>query len=390
MNTKTETDRSRTFDVLIAGGGIIGLAIARELSLRGASVAIVDRGPVRGPDATDVAAGMLAPVGELDFGEPDLLVMNLASASIYPELCEALTAETGTDVGYRRSGGLHVAPDADEASVHRRMLELQVASGLDSRWLGPAAARELEPALSPSIHGAVFAADDGSVDPRLMAGALEDSAKRYGAVISRGVEVEALISDSDRIAGLRLTDGSEFRSAETVVACGAETGRLEWLDPDLRPPVRPVKGQVVELAGNPEDPVCHRAIVSERVYVVPRPDGRLIIGATVEEMGWNRTVTAGGVHELLREAYRVLPEVGELEFARPAAGFRPGTPDNLPIVGRSPRPGLSIATGHYRNGVLLAPLTGRAVASMITDGLDHAPGMEAAEPARFRARTGVA
>jgi glycine oxidase len=390
MKIETETERTEAFDALVIGAGIVGLAIARELAAGGRSVAVLDRGSVRGPDATDVAAGMLAPVGELDFGEPDLLKMNLESASIYPGLCEVLADETGIDTGYRRSGGLHVAPDADEAAVHRRMLDLQVESGLDSRWLGPGQARELEPALSPSIHGAVFAADDGSVDPRLMAEALEQSATRSGAIVRRGVEVESLVTVAGSVEGVRLTDSSEIRAAETVVCCGAETGRLEWLDPELRPPVRPVKGQVVELAGDPGDPVCQRAIVSERVYVVPRPDGRLIVGATVEERGWDRAVTAGGVHELLREAYRFLPEIGELELLRAVAGFRPGTPDNLPIVGRTAQPGLSVATGHYRNGVLLAPLTGRAVASMLSSGQDRAPGMEDAAPERFRSRTGVA
>lgn len=389
VKSQTETDRDRPFDSLVVGAGIIGLAIGRELAVAGASVAIVDRGPVPGPDATDVAAGMLAPVGELDFGEPELLRMNLASASMYPELCEVLTEETGIETGYRRSGGLHVAPDADEAAVHRRMLELQVESGLDSRWLGPGEARELEPALSPSIHGAVFATEDGSVDPRLLAGALEESARRAGAVVLRGVEVESLIEEAGRVEGVLLADGSRLRAGDTVVACGAESGRLAWLEPDLRPPVRPVKGQVVELAGDPTEPVCERAVVSERVYVVPRPDGRVIVGATVEERGWDRSVTAGGIHELLREAYRVLPETGELEFLRASAGFRPGTPDNLPIVGRAARRGLALATGHYRNGVLLAALTGRAVASMLSSGHDQAPQMEGADPARFGTRTGV-
>ena len=390
MNSQTERDRDRSLDVIVVGGGIVGLAIAREVANSGRSVAVVDRAETRGADATDVAAGMLAPVGELDFGEPELLKMNLASAAIYPELCDTLVSETGIDTGYRRSGGLHVAPDADEAAVFRRMLDLQLESGLDSRWLGPGQARDLEPALSPSIHGAVLAEDDGSVDPRLLAEALERSAGDCGAALIRGVEVESLIADAGRAGGVRLTDGSELRAPDTVLACGAETGRLDWLNPDLRPPVRPVKGQVVELAGDPEDPVCHRAIVSERVYVVPRPDGRVIVGATVEERGWDRAVTAGGVHELLREAYRVLPEVGELEFLGAATGFRPGTPDNLPIAGRTALAGLSVATGHYRNGVLLAPLTGRAVSSMLADGLDLAPGMEQADPGRFRTRSGVA
>lgn len=390
LKNPTERDLNRRFDLIVVGGGIIGLAIAREAAASGAEVVLLDRAVTRGPDATEVAAGMLAPVGELDFGEPELLSMNLESASIHPALNEELASETGLDTGYRRSGGLHVAPDADEAAVFKRMLELQVSFGLDSRWLGPGQARDMEPALSPSIHGAVFAADDGSVDPRALAEALERSALGSGAVVIRGVGIESLLTVGGGAGGVRLEDGSEVSAGETVLACGAETGRLPWLLPDSRPPVRPVKGQVVELAGDPGDPVCSRAVVSERVYVVPRPDGRVIVGATVEEKGWDDSVTAGGVHELLREAYRVLPEIAELEFLSASSGFRPGTPDNLPIVGRTALTGLSVATGHYRNGVLLAPLTGRAVARMIAEGLGQAPGMEAADPERFRTRTGVA
>jgi glycine oxidase len=176
--------------------------------------------------------------------------------------------------------------------------------------------------------------------------------------------VEALIS-KDRLEGVRLQSGEELRAGNTVLANGAWAGTSEWLPEGARPPVRPVKGQIVALRGPAEDPVCERIVASERVYVVPRGDGRLIVGATVEERGFDITVTAGGVHELLREAYRLLPEIAELELLECSAGVRPGTPDNLPLIGPGAIEGLVLATGHYRNGVLLAPLTADRVAAIL-------------------------
>ena len=376
-------------DVVVVGGGIVGLAVTRELAASGASVALFDRDRERGPEATRVAAGMLAPVGEHEFGEGALLPMNLASADLYPDLVAALEADTGLSTGYRRGGGLHVALDGDEAAVLERMAALQEESGLEPDRLTPSGARELEPGLGPSIRSAVFAPGDGSVDPRLLAQALEADAERRGASVVRGVGVTGLVRQAGRACGVE-TEIGPVAAGDVVVAAGAETGRLEWLEPEERPPVRPVKGQVVELRTREGEPACLRPVVTERVYVVPRPDGRIVVGATVEERGWDREVTFGGVFELLREAYRVLPDLAESYFAGALAGFRPGTPDNLPVVGRTSTPGLALATGHYRNGILLAPLTGRSVARMIGEGLDLAPGMEAADPARFQVAVGRA
>ena len=390
LTDNPEKDLPTRTEVVVVGAGLIGLAIARELDLRGVSTAVVDRSLDLTTSAAHVAAGMLAPVGELDFGEAGLLGMNLASARLYPGFVAELEAETGLDTGYGRAGGLHVALDSDEAAQLRRMLDLHIESGLTSGWLGPGRARELEPGLDPVLRGAVFAEDDGSVDPRLLRAALDQYLRSRGVPVARGVEVAELEARSGALKAIRTTGGNRVEAGTVVIAAGADSGRLQWLEPDLRPPVRPVKGQVVELAGDPGDPVAGRIIASERVYVVPRPDGRVVVGATVEEEGFDRGVTAGGVHELLREAYRLLPEVAELSFVGAQASLRPGTPDNLPVVGRSPRlAGLVYATGHYRNGVLLTPLTARSVGEMVSQGEEFAPGMEGADPSRLADRAGV-
>ncbi|HNG56299.1 MAG TPA: FAD-dependent oxidoreductase, partial [Solirubrobacterales bacterium] len=183
-----------------------------------------------------------------------------------------------------------------------------------------------------------------------------------------------------RVRGVGTSIGS-FAAATVVAAPGAVAGVAGWLPEEVRPPVRPVKGQTVELRGPSEDPVCERILGSERVYIAPRPDGRVILGATSEEMGFDTRVTGGGVHELLREAYRLLPDVAEMEFVGAVAGLRPGTPDNLPIIGRTGIEGLILATGHYRNGILLAPVTAEAIAALVAG--DQPEWLEAASPGRF-------
>jgi glycine oxidase len=399
MNEQLTSDTGRRhFDAVVVGAGVIGLAIAFELRRRGGDVAVVEASPSAGTGATRVAAGMLAPVGELDFGEPALLEINLRSAALYPEFVTAVEELTGHDTGYRRLGGLHVALDRDEAAELKRVLELQISLGLDSKWLGPAASRELEPGLHPGLNGSVLAGGDGVVDPRALSTALVEALNRLDVPVLLSTEVTSLVTDTSggqgeqRVGGVGLSDGWRLSATTVIAAGGAESGRSEWLPAADRPPVRPVKGQVAELRGDPAEPVCTRILASERVYLVPRTDGRLIIGATVEEMGYDTSVTAGGIHELLREAYRLLPDIAEMEFTGATAGLRPGTPDNLPVVGTASTPGLILATGHYRNGILLAPVTAAAVADLVDSGAgpgDPPSGpMAAADPARFH-RDGV-
>jgi len=384
----SEQTEQQTFDAVVIGAGVIGLAIAWELHSIGSSVLVLDRGRP-GAGTTSVAAGMLAPVGELDFGEPALLDINMVSAGMYPEFIASIERVCGGTLGYRRMGGMHVALDRDEAAELRRIHELQLASGLRAEWFGPGAARELEPGLSPSLTGAVLVEDDGTVDPRVLVTGLLEALEREGVPVRSGAAVTELRQKRGQVEGVELEGGRRIKARSVIAAAGAESGRAKWLPPDVRPPVRPVKGQILELRGDPADPVCERILASERVYLVPRRDGRLIVGATVEELGFDNRVTAGGVHELLREAYRLLPEVAELEFVDAVAGLRPGTPDNLPVVGATRIDGLFLATGHYRNGILLAPITARAIADLVDGGTLSGPITEAS-PARFeKAKAGA-
>jgi glycine oxidase len=394
----------RSFDAVFVGGGVIGLASAWRAAQAGARVVVLERAePPAG--ATNVAAGMLAPVGELSFGERDLLEMMLASGALWPEFAAAVEAASGVETGYEQCGALHIALDRDEAGELRRRHDLQQELGLEAEWLTARQCRELEPGLVPTFVGGVLASGDASVDPRRLALSLAAALREAGGELRTGTEVVDGLWDGERLTGVRTAPtgtnpldacssyannglaaasaGADEVCADAVVLCnGAWSGQTSWLPDGARPPVRPVKGEVVEL--RPRDgapPPAERIVCSERVYLVPRPDGRLIVGATQEERGFDTVVTAGGVHELLREAYRVLPDIAEMELAGMIAGLRPGTPDNLPIVGRGAVDGLVLATGHFRNGIMLAPLTADAVAATLA-GHEPPTSIAAADRAR--------
>jgi glycine oxidase len=371
-----ETSENRSHDAVVVGAGVIGLSCAWALAERGARVVVLDRDAAPA-GATRVAAGMLAPVGELEFGERALLDLTLESARLYPEFANALEAAAGVATGYSRIGALHVALDRDEAAELRRHHDLQRSLDLAAEWLGPRACRRLEPGLTPSLNGGVSVPGEAAVDPRALTRALLAALERLGIEVRGDAEVSEGLFEGGRLRGVRTEDGGVFEAAHTVVATGC--WGAEWLPHEARPRVRPVKGQILELRG--PEPVCERIVASERVYLVPREDGRLIVGATVEERGFDTTVTAAGVHELLREAYRLLPDVAELELVEAAAGLRPATPDNLPLIGPGKVEGLVLATGHFRNGILLAPLTARRVAELVAGTGDG--------PAGDRAATGV-
>jgi glycine oxidase len=355
------------YDAVVVGGGAIGLCCAWRIAQCGARVVVLDRAdPPAG--ATRVAAGMLAPIGELAFGEPELLGMTVAAAERYPAFVAELEAASGISTGYARHGTLHVALDRDEAAELRRVHGLQRSLGLGAEWLSPRRCRELEPGLTPSFNGGVHAPEEAAVDPRAMTAALLAALAAEGVEVRGRVEVTGALLDGGRIEGVRTDSGEELRAETVVLAMGAWSGVATWLPEHARPPVRPVKGQILELRAPDGEPPCERIVASERVYLVPRPDGRLIAGATTEERGFDTTVTAGGVHELLREAYRLLPDIAEMELVESMAGLRPGTPDNLPLIGPGALGGLVLACGHYRNGILLAPLTGEAVAELLDTG----------------------
>lgn len=361
---------STSSDVLVIGGGIIGLVTAWRAAQRGFATAVVD--PEPGGGAAQVAAGMLAAVTELHYGEQTLLGLNLASARRYPDFAAELTELTGQDLGYRRCGTLAVALDADDRAHLRELHALQQQSGLESQWLSGRECRRLEPMLAPGVRGGLRVDGDHQIDPRRLAGALVAACERTGVVVHR-TWAERLTVVRDRAAGAVLADGTEAAAGQVVLAGGSLSGRLAGVPEDVLPPVRPVKGQVLRLTM----PLRHgpflsrtvRAVVrGSHVYLVPRESGELVVGATSEELGWDTTVTAGGVYELLRDAHELVPGITELPLTETRAGLRPGSPDNAPLLGPTGLEGLLLATGHYRNGVLLTPVTGDAMAHVLATG----------------------
>ena len=376
-------NRNRELDAVIVGAGAIGLACAWRAAQSGLRIRVLERDEP-GSGASGVAAGMLAPVGEATWGEDRLLEAALASHSAWPAFAEELAAASGLETGFIPGGALHVALDRDEASELRRRYQLMDSLGLAAEWLGPRECRRLEPGLNPGVHGGVHAPHEAGVDPGALVAAIRVAAERAGAEVVTGAEVTGAILDADRIEGVETADGARHRAGVTVLAAGAWSGTASWLPEGARPPVRPVKGQILTLRATDGRAPAARIVVTERVYLVPRADGRLVAGATVEELGFDTRVTAGGVHEVLREAYRALPDVAELELERAVAGLRPGTPDNAPVVGPGGLEGLFLATGHFRNGILLAPLTATGVAAMLC-GEEPPPELAVADPARFKA-----
>jgi len=368
-------------DAVIVGGGVIGLSCAWRAARSGLRVRVLER-EVAGAGASGVAAGMLAPIGEATWGEESLLGLALASAEGWPAFAAELQGDSGLPSTYERCGALHVALDRDEASELRRRFELMESLGLDAEWGMPSRARELEPGLATSCAAAIHAPGEAAVDPQALVEALVAAIENLGGEVRAGSEVAEPLLELGAMAGVKTTDGEEHSAPSVVLATGCWSGALGWLAAAARPPVRPVKGQILTLRGRAGEPVCERIVSSERVYMVPRADGRLLVGATVEELGFDVRVTAGGVHELLREAYRTLPDVAELEFEGARAGMRPGTPDNAPLIGEGAIEGLIVATGHYRNGVLLAPATADAVAALLA-GEQPSADLSAFAPSRF-------
>ncbi|MEZ5074927.1 MAG: glycine oxidase ThiO [Solirubrobacterales bacterium] len=367
-------------DLVVAGGGLIGLACALEAARDGHAVLVVDRGD--GGRASERAAGMIAPVGEASWGEEELLAAALDSAGRWPAWAERLEADSGLPVGYRRCGALHVGLDRDEAAELRRHHELHLELGLESEWLTAGACRRLEPGLSTDVAGGFAAPGEAEVDPRSVVRALRAACARAGVRLIDGRIAKVLVGPGGVARGLGLEGGRELRAGTVLLAAGAWIGALA---PDgVEIPVRPVKGEIIRLRARPGEGPCERIVGAERVYVVPRAGGEVVVGATVEDRGFDVRVTAGGVHELLREAYRALPEVAELELIGCEAGLRPTTPDNAPVIGWTAIEGLMVAGGHHRNGVLLTPLTAAAVAALLRG--DAAPGPVATlGPERFAA-----
>jgi glycine oxidase len=356
-------------DVVVAGGGVMGMSIAWRAATKGMKVVLCDPTPGRG--ATWAAAGMLAPVTEAHIGEEDLVRLNLASAARWPSFAAALEKAAGTPVGYEQCGTVVVAVDASDLDVIGRILALHRALCLTSSRLSARECRDLLPMLAPGIRGGASAPNDHQVDNRLLATALERAALAAGVTMIR-VPVRDITVARHRATGVTLADGTGIDAGAVVVATGCWTELLGGLPSGVLPPVRPVKGHVLRLRAQGSRPILDRnlrgMVHGNSIYLVPRADGTLVVGATVEEKGYDTSIQAGAVYELLRDARSVLPGVAELELVESFAGLRPGSPDNGPFIGWSGLEGLAVATGHYRNGILLAPVTADAVCDVLDGG----------------------
>lgn len=371
-----------TRDVVVVGGGIVGLACAWRAAQAGLTVTVVD--PAPGSGASHVAAGMIAPVTEVVYGEQDLLRLTIASARRWPGFAAELEQAAGARVNHRPDGTLLVGFDADDTRVLDDLAAFQTELGLEVSRVGSRACRQREPLLSPRARGGLLTAEDHQVEPRLVVTALSTALAAAGGQVQRA-RVERLDHDGERVRGVVLEDGSQLAASQVVLAAGCWSGHLGGLPAGTVPPVRPVKGQVLELrardpAEAPAAPV--RGLVRGRaMYLVPRGDGRVVVGATQEERGFDTTVTAGATRQLLDDAARIVPGVDELELVDAVAGLRPGTPDNRPLVGATDLPGLVLATGHHRHGVLLTPITADTVASLLV-GRTSDPVAAVADPRR--------
>jgi glycine oxidase len=357
--------------VVVVGGGVIGLAVAWRAALAGMSVTLLERDTLGG-GASHVAAGMLAPVAEVEFGQAgqSVLELGLRSAALWPAFASELEQLTGIDVSLRQTGTLVVARDQDEARELERQIVYRDSLGLSTRRLLPSAAREREPALAPTLRLALEAPEDHSVDPRLVLAALTQACQIGGVHLREQCPVAGVELDSagQRVTGLKLANGEFIPASGVVLAAGAWTGELAGLPEHAHVPVRPVKGQILRLRDPAGAGLLQRVVRFAGGYLVPRGDGRYVLGATMEERGFEAHPTAGGVYELLRDAYELVPGVAELAIEELGVGLRPGTPDNVPAIGPGALDGLVWATGHHRNGILLAPLTAVLVAGVLAAG----------------------
>ncbi|WP_426314876.1 glycine oxidase ThiO [Methylobacterium fujisawaense] len=352
-------------DVAVIGGGLIGLSIAWRLARAGRTVTVLERETI-GAGASLAATGMLAPAAEHEPGSDPLLPLALDSLRLWPGFRDALEAESGRTIDYRADGTLVLAVGRDEVERLRFRYDLQRRSGLDATWLPGSEVRRLEPGLRPSVTAGIHCPLDHQVDPRLVMEALTEACRRAGVILVERTAVTTLDWSGGRVTGIRA--GDRVVAAETVIlASGAWSGEGGLLPDALALPVRPLKGQSLALRTTARTGTLARMVWTEQVHMAPKSDGQLIVGATVEDCGFRPGVTAGGLYALLEGARRVLPGIEEMEVEAVWSGYRPTSDDDAPILDTI-APGLVAATGHHRNGYLLAPITAEAIAALVLHG----------------------
>ena len=380
MAKKSKASGSTPPRVAIVGAGVCGLGIGWRLAEAGARVDVFDRGEA-GRGATWAAGGMLAAGLEAEPGEERLYELTRLAQEQWPGFARELEAAAGIDVEYRAEGTLVVALTRDDVELLRFNYEFQANLGVELEWLTGVEARRREPHLKPGIAAAVYSPADHQVENRKLGLALKEAFLRAGGRLHENTEVSALDIEAGRARGLWLGD-TRHAADMVVLAAGAWSPDLAGLPEAARPPVRPVKGQMLALQMDPAAPLIEHVVWVPKTYLVPRNDGRLLVGATVEEKGFDDSLTAGGVFALLEAAWRALPGIEELPIAELWVGFRPTSRDDAPILGPTSVDGLLLATGHHRNGILLAPVTADAVARFVLEG-KMLPGTEPFTIERF-------
>jgi glycine oxidase len=353
--------------VVVVGAGVVGLGLGWRLAQRGADVSVFDRSTA-GSGASWAAAGMLAACAEAEPGEEALVRLGRLSQSLWPDFAAELEQASGMAVDLRREGTLVVALTVDDQSRLSHRLAFQKSLGLPVEWMSATEIRRREPHLAPGFAGALFSPEDHQVDNRKLTVALHRAAVAAGARVHERRGVRQIIVDQDRAVGVELDDGSRVGADVVVLAAGAWSRVIAGLPTTMRPPVRPIKGQSLALLMAVAAPLLTHVVWGPNVYLVPRRDGRLILGATVEEKGFDTTLTAGGVLALIEAAWRLVPAIEDLPLLETWVGHRPGSRDDAPILGRGPLEGLVYATGHHRNGILLTPVTADLVTGVVLDG----------------------
>ncbi len=350
----------KKFDVAIAGGGVIGGAIALELARAGLRVAVFDR-QQPGQEASWASAGILSPAPE-NPGMVAMVPLGKASLALYPEFVAQAEEISGKSAGFRPKGTLEALFSRDTKAELSTIIALHHGLGLKAEPLRGEDARELEPALSEDVEAAVLRPEEASVDNRALTAALLEAAQRGGAEIFPGNGAKAIWREGNRCAGLVLQN-EKVEAKWTVIAAGCFSATIEGIAPYA--PVRPAKGQMVALRA--DDLKMERVLWSEKIYLVPRNDGRILAGATVEYTGFDKRTTAGGIEKILSAAIDLAPALADARVEETWAGLRPDSPDHLPILGPADLDGLLLATGHFRSGILLTPITARLVREWITE-----------------------
>jgi glycine oxidase len=372
------SDSSR---VVIVGGGVIGLSIAWRLARENAGRRVLLFDAHRAGEGTSrVSAGMIAPIAEAGFEDPDFISFARQSRERYPSFVNDISIDADTPVLLGEEGSIIVAIHRDDVDAMRRVYEHRRHADLPVEWLSGTEAREMEPTLTPRVSAAMWIAYDGQVNPRTLLPALVRACARRGVEVRESAPVSRIMIDNDAVTGVEV-NGEIIESDVVVLCAGAWSGTIGGIPDDVVPQVRPVRGQILRLKRTADFAMRH-VVRGPRAYLLPKDDGTVVVGATQEEAGFDATPTAGGIKSILENAWEMVPSIYDLPIERIEVGLRPATRDHLPLIGPTRVRGLIMATGHFRHGILFAPTTADAVCRGITAG-DFGEDVAAFAPDRF-------